>query len=121
MIVLRAGMARRARAVLGVLVLLGCAHVGTPTRAADGDAFLFSYFTRNGEDGLHLAYSVDGTTWLPLNGARSLLTPMVKGQGVGWQQWDTKAALMRDPSIVRGPDGVFHMVWTRKLALERHK
>ena len=28
---------------------------------------LFSYFTGNGEDGLHLAYSHDGLTWETLN------------------------------------------------------
>ena len=36
-----------------------------------------------------------------MNRDRSLLTPAVD-----------KDRLMRDPSIVRGPDGVFHMVWT---------
>ncbi|HEX9564605.1 MAG TPA: glycoside hydrolase family 43 protein [Gemmatimonadaceae bacterium] len=79
---------------------------------SEPDALLFSYFTRNGDDGLHLAYSPDGTNWLPLNGGRALVRPAVMGDGVGWQQWNTRAALMRDPSILRGPDGVFHMVWT---------
>jgi beta-galactosidase len=65
------------------------------------DIFLFSYFTGNGEDGLHLAYSFDGLSWYPLNNGESLLTPMVG-----------KDRLMRDPSITRGKDGLFHMVWT---------
>ena len=82
----------------------------TPTN--DGQAFLFSYFTRNGEDGVHLAYSRDGITWTPLNGGRSVITPAITGAGRGWQEWNTTAALMRDPSILRGPDGVFHLVWT---------
>ena len=51
-------------------------------------------------------------TWLPLNGGRSVITPAVTGQGIGWQEWNTTAALMRDPCILRGPDGVFHLVWT---------
>lgn len=63
-------------------------------------AYLFSYFVGNGEDGLHLAASRDGLTWTALNEGRSFLTPAVGSK------------LMRDPSIVRGPDGVFHMVWT---------
>lgn len=63
--------------------------------------YLFSYFTGNGEDGLHLAHSRDGMTWRALNDGESLLAPAV-GQ----------ARLMRDPSIGRGPDGTFHMVWT---------
>src|SRR6185437_15481014 len=78
----------------------------------NGEAFLFSYFTRNGEDGVHLAYSRDGITWTPLNGGHSVITPAVTGSGRGWQEWNTTAALMRDPSILRGPDGVFHLVWT---------
>lgn len=91
-----------------------CAHGGARTRvaAAEPQAFLFSYFTRNGEDGVHLAYSRDGVNWLPLNGGRSVITPAVTGQGIGWQSWNTTAALMRDPCILRGPDGTFHMVWT---------
>jgi beta-xylosidase len=98
------------------LALSAC-HRGasaTSTNSAGGEpqAFLFSYFMRNGEDGVHLAYSRDGITWLPLNGGRSVITPAVNGSGRGWQEWNTSAALMRDPSILRGPDGVFHLVWT---------
>ncbi len=64
-------------------------------------AYLFTYFTKNGEDGLHLAASTDGYHWEKLNGGRSTLTPTV---GI--------SKLMRDPCIVRGPDGTYHMVWT---------
>lgn len=72
---------------------------GTLLPAAD--PLLFSYFRGNGEDGLHLAASADGLAWRVLKGGQSLLQPVV-GEN----------KLMRDPSIVRGPDGVFHMVWT---------
>ncbi len=68
---------------------------------ANDVAYLFSYFINNSEDGLHLAYSYDGRTWMALNNGSSVLTPMVG-----------KDKLMRDPSICQGPDGVFHMVWT---------
>jgi beta-xylosidase len=81
-------------------------------QATEPKAFLFSYFRRNGEDGVHLAYSRDGITWLPLNGGRPVITPQITGAGIGWQEWNTTAALMRDPSILEGPDGVFHLVWT---------
>ena len=100
---------RHVAALLLPVMALACHHVRPPR---EPDVMLFSYFTRNGDDGLHLAWSPDGTNWLPLKGGRSLLTPAVTGAGIGWQQWDTKAALMRDPSILRGPDGTFHMVWT---------
>lgn len=63
--------------------------------------YLFTYFKGNGEDGLHLAYSADGLVWKALNGGKSLLQPLVG-----------KHKLMRDPQIVAGPDGLFHMVWT---------
>jgi hypothetical protein len=63
--------------------------------------YLFTYFTKNGEDGLHLAASTDGYKWERLNDGKSYLTPKVG-----------KSKLMRDPCVVRGPDGTFHMVWT---------
>ena len=65
------------------------------------DIFFFSYFTGNGEDGLHLAYSTDGLTWKALQEGKSFLTPEVG-----------KDKLMRDPCIIEGHDGLFHMVWT---------
>jgi beta-glucosidase len=110
-------MVVRAMVCLGLGVVAGCARpTQAPGPAPRGDAepsvFLFSYFTRNGDDGLHLAYSDDGIKWLPLNGGRSFLRPAVTGQGVGWMEWNTTAALMRDPCVLRGPDGVFHLVWT---------
>lgn len=65
------------------------------------DHYLFAYFTGNGEDGLHLAYSKDGLSWTPLKQGGSFLTPTAG-----------EAKLMRDPSVVISPDGTFHMVWT---------
>ncbi|MBI2687053.1 MAG: glycoside hydrolase family 43 protein [Acidobacteria bacterium] len=62
---------------------------------------LFSFFRGNGETGLYLAESRDGHHWTALNGDKPLLAPVVG-----------ESKLMRDPSITRGPDGVFHMVWT---------
>jgi sucrose-6-phosphate hydrolase SacC (GH32 family) len=63
--------------------------------------YLFSYFKDNGQDGLHLAYSMDGYTWTALNKDSSVLKPTV-----------AKDKLMRDPCIIRGGDNRFHMVWT---------
>lgn len=63
--------------------------------------YLFTYFTKNGEDGLHLAASSDGYKWEKLNEGRSYLAPKVG-----------KSKLMRDPCVVRGPDETFHLVWT---------
>ncbi len=65
------------------------------------EAYLFSYFVDNGQDGLHLAYSTDGLKWTPLNDGKSYLKPAVG-----------KDKLMRDPCVLQGKDGLFHMVWT---------
>ena len=66
-----------------------------------GAVLVFSFFRGNGETGLYLAESRDGLHWTALNGDKPLLAPVVG-----------ESKLMRDPSITRGPDGVFHMVWT---------
>ena len=63
--------------------------------------YLFSYFTDNGQDGLHLAYSHDGLKWEALKDGKSWVTPTVGND-----------KLMRDPYILQGKDGLFHMVWT---------
>jgi len=65
--------------------------------AAGGSVYVFTSFRGDG-DGLHLAVSEDGYRWAEIAGV--LLEPKVGG------------GLMRDPHIVRGPDGVFRMVWT---------
>jgi hypothetical protein len=82
------------RAAVALLVF------ATAARAAD-TAYLFTYFTKNGEDGLHLAWSADGYKWEKLNDGKSYLAPTV---GI--------SKLLRDPCVVRGPDGTFHLVWT---------
>ena len=68
---------------------------------AQKDVYLFSYFVDNGQDGLHTAYSTDGLKWTPLNDGKSYLAPAIG-----------KDKLMRDPFILQGKDGLFHMVWT---------
>ncbi|MFB9079266.1 alpha/beta hydrolase fold domain-containing protein [Flavobacterium procerum] len=65
------------------------------------DAYIFTYFKGNGEDGLHLAYSEDGYKWNTLKNDTSFLTPEVG-----------KDKLMRDPCVIKGGDGLYHMVWT---------
>lgn len=82
------------------IALLIAALAFSPTARAQQN-YLFSYFTGNGEDGLHLAHSTDGYKWTAIKAGRSLLAPTAGHD-----------KLMRDPSIVQGPDGTFHMVWT---------
>lgn len=73
--------------------------VNNYTLKADG--YVFTYFKGNGEDGLHLAYSEDGYKWNTLKNDTSFLTPEVG-----------KDKLMRDPCVIKGGDGLYHMVWT---------
>lgn len=63
--------------------------------------YLFSYFIKNGEDGLHFAKSVDGIYWEKVGEGKSYLTPQIG-----------KDKLMRDPCVLQAKDGTFHMVWT---------
>ena len=80
-----------------VILLIGMVKIA----AAQDSIYIFSYFKDNGQDGLHLAYSEDGYTWKELGNGRSYLQPTAG-----------KDKLMRDPCIIRGADGLFHMVWT---------
>ncbi|NIG55340.1 glycoside hydrolase family 43 protein [Chitinophaga sp. Cy-1792] len=62
-------------------------------------AYLFTGFHEPATDGLRLLYSYNGYTWKDMD--TIFLKPQVGGQQV-----------MRDPSMVQGPDGTFHLVWT---------
>jgi beta-xylosidase len=73
----------------------------TAAIAQTDSVFVFAYFKGNGEDGLHLAVSDDGFTYKALHSDSSFLRPTVSND-----------KLMRDPCIIRGADGKFHMVWT---------
>lgn len=83
-----------------LFVVIVTTNVLAQKKAGD-EVYLFAYFKGNGEDGLHLAHSDDGYTWKALKNDSSFLTPTAG-----------KDKLMRDPCIVQGPDGTFHMVWT---------
>lgn len=84
----------------GVISFLFSASIAASAQTNDS-VYLFSYFKNNGEGGLHLAYSSDGYAWKALNNDSSFLIPTAG-----------KDKLMRDPCIIRGADGKFHMVWT---------
>ena len=86
-------------ALIALLALAATAQAQTALKPAE--AFVFCYFKGNGEDGLHLAGSRDGYTWTALKHDSTFLRPTV-----------SKDRLMRDPCILRGADGQFHMVWT---------
>jgi len=77
--------------VIGISLLPSCQK--------EKEVYMFSTFREPADEGLYLAYSYDGYIWNDLGGP--WLAPEVGNQKV-----------MRDPSVVKGPDGIFHMVWT---------
>lgn len=86
------------------LYVVTCVLALTPPAPAqrtddDDTVYLFTSFRGNGEDGLRFAYSEDGYKWLEVPG--HFLKPHVG-----------PSRLIRDPSLIRGPDGTFHLVWT---------
>jgi hypothetical protein len=63
------------------------------------EVYMFSSFHEPANEGLRLLYSYDGYKWTDLN--RTFLKPEAGA-----------SKLMRDPSVVKGPDGTFQLVWT---------
>lgn len=84
--------------------MVGCAKLIVllmfATLLGAADTYLFTSFRSNGETGVFFATSQDGRKWEPLNGNRAWIEPQHPGM------------LMRDPYLVRGPDGVWHLIWT---------
>lgn len=61
--------------------------------------YVFSSFQEPANKGLELLLSKDAYHWTRVDSV--LLKPMIG-----------KDKIMRDPSILQGPDGIFHLVWT---------
>lgn len=79
------------------LAIIGLALCGLTS--CSKQAYLFTSFHEPANEGLRFLYSYDAYHWTDLN--KTFLKPEVGTQKV-----------MRDPSIVQGPDGTFHLVWT---------
>ncbi len=67
--------------------------------SCSGKAWLFTGFNEPATDGMRLLYSTNGTSWK--DAGKIFIKPEAGEQKV-----------MRDPSMVKGPDGTFHLVWT---------
>jgi hypothetical protein len=74
-----------------MFVLLGC--------AGSKDVYMFTGFREPADEGLRLLYSEDGYRWTDLG--RTFLKPEAGS-----------SKIMRDPSMIQGPDGTYHLVWT---------
>lgn len=83
------------------------------------DAYIFTSFHEPSTDGLRYLYSYDGLKWDSIPGV--FMTPQIGNDRAYVDAFTGEAALpafapddrvLRDPSIVQGPDGTFHLVWT---------
>ena len=92
----RGGAKGRAVRALGMLLL--AALLPARARSASEDVFLFPYFKDPDTQGVFLLASADGRSFQHVNGGNAI--------------FEVPAGVTRDPSIARGPDGLFHMVWT---------
>jgi hypothetical protein len=84
--------------VIAFALLAGCSSTKSNCPDRIKSTYIFSTFKETAQDGLRFAYSFDGYHWTNISGL--FLKPEVG------------AKIMRDPSILRGPDGTFHVVWT---------
>ncbi|MDR2938070.1 MAG: glycoside hydrolase family 43 protein [Prevotellaceae bacterium] len=85
-----------------LLLLIICAAVfaSCETKKEPRNIYVMTGFREPADSGLRFIYSRDGYKWEDF-GVTSFLHPEVGTQKI-----------MRDPSIVVGPDGTFHLVWT---------
>ena len=67
--------------------------------SCNSKVYLFTSFHEPANEGLRMLYSKDGYHWKSID---SILLKPIAG----------KDKIMRDPSMVQGPDGTFHLVWT---------
>lgn len=68
------------------------------TACSPKGVYLFTSFHEPATEGLRFLYSKDAYSWHDLD--TTFLKPLIDGK------------VMRDPSIARGADGTFHLVWT---------
>ena len=98
----------KTRLTLGTLMTALALGMGSVPAHAQDTAYLYAYFEGpwpvGGESGVYLAYSDDGYNFTDMNGGNAILSM----QGV----FDETEDMMRDPSVLYGPDGKYHMVWT---------
>ena len=87
------------------LLMLLCLLASTILAQAQ-DLYVSTSFHEPATDGLRFIYSRDAVHWDSIPG--TFLAPKVGKQKV-----------MRDPSIIRTPDGVFHLVWTSRWRGDR--
>jgi hypothetical protein len=85
--------------LLGLTLLVCASCASSPPAAKPDSVFLFTSFRDADQKFLRFLYSFDGWHWTNVPG-----TFLEANVGMSKQ--------FRDPSLLRGPDGMFHLVWT---------
>ena len=86
-------------AAFAVLLASSCSIKSPAHSAQNNSVYLFTSFRDADQKFLRFLYSFDGYHWTNVPG-----TFLAANVGTNQQ--------FRDPSIARGPDGIFHLVWT---------
>lgn len=82
-------------------------------------AYIFTSFHEPSVDGLRYLYSYDGLLWDTIPGV--WMEPQIGNDTTYIDAWTGEMStpkfypehrILRDPSILQGPDGTFHLVWT---------
>lgn len=98
--------------------LIGMLLAFSACMQVEKEVYLFTSHREPALDGLHYLYSYDGYHWDSIAGA--WLKPAIGNKAPYYnyvtqrveEQKYAPQSMMRDPSIVKGPDGRFHLVWT---------
>lgn len=102
-------------AMVLAVATLAPSHAG----AANGYGQVFAYFQgpwpTGGHSGVYMSYSADGLNFQPMNNGEAVFVPP-EGWGPGSDTNTSDEDQTRDPSVVYGPDGYFHMVWTSGIS-----
>ena len=99
---------------VGVTALCSLGACSVPEK----EVYMFTSHREPALDGLHFLYSYDGLHWDSLAG--SWLKPEIGNKtkyvnsftGEEVEPKYCPNSMMRDPSLLQGPDGTFHLVWT---------
>ena len=92
----------------------------------DEEAYIFTSFREPSTDGMRYLYSYDALHWDTIPGV--IMAPMIGNEKpytdafTGEEKWPNFAPqqrCLRDPSIIQGPDGTFHLVWTTQWSGSR--
>ena len=97
-----------------------------PTCCKPDSAYIFTSFSEPSTGGMEYLYSYDALHWdtilgvimKPEVGNTSKYTDAFTGEE-RWPKFAPEQKCLRDPSIVQGPDGTFHLVWTTQWSGSR--